>query len=126
MIKKLLLLICSTILVGCVSLPSEQEIASADYGQFPNNHEAIVKDYYATALKDPDSVKYRSISSPRKTWLGDRINGAQFGYLVCVTYNAKNSFGAYVGYGTDGLLIRNGSVIIAVPKGDWWGRNICR
>ncbi|MCW8878873.1 MAG: hypothetical protein OQK04_12170 [Kangiellaceae bacterium] len=48
-----------------------------------------------------------------------------YGYLVCVTYNAKNSYGAYSGYKTDGLLIKNGEVIQHVKGGEWGNIQIC-
>lgn len=113
------------LLAGCASLPTAQEAASADYGPMPTNYEQIVKTYYGTTLKDPDSAQYRNISSPRQYWLGDRFTGAKYGYLVCVTLNAKNSYGAYVGYKTDGLLIQYDSVVLYVPDGIWFGRQVC-
>ncbi len=114
------------LIASCASLPTPEQAATADYGSYPNNYEDIVKDYFAKTLKDPDSVKYQSISTPKKFWLGDKFTGARFGYLVCVTLNAKNSYGGYVGYQTDGLLIRNGLIVEYIDKGDWWGRQICQ
>ena len=124
MFKKILIL-GAVVLSGCVALPTAQEAALADHGEYPTNYEEIVKNYFDGVAKDPDSLKYRGISTPQKYWLGDRLEGARYGYLVCATVNGKNSYGAYVGYKTDGLLIRNGSVILVVPNGDWWGRKIC-
>jgi len=123
--KNLFLVILVALIAGCTSLPTPEQAASAEYGSYPDNYEVIVKDYYARILKDPDSVKYKSISTPQKYWLGDRFEGAKYGYLVCATLNGKNSYGAYVGYKTDGLLIRNGTVVLFVDKGDWWGRKVC-
>ena len=113
------------LLSGCASLPSPQEAATADYGPMPTNYEDIVKNYYGNTLKDPYSVQYQNISFPRQSWLGDRFTGAKYGYLVCATLNAKNSYGAYVGYKTDGLLIHGNSVILYVPDGMWFGRQVC-
>ena len=113
-------------LVSCASLPTPEQAATANYGSYPNNYEDIVKDYFASTLKDPDSVKYQFISTPKQFWLGNRFEGAIFGYLVCATLNAKNSYGGYVGYETDGLLIRNGSVIKYIKNGDWFGKQICQ
>ena len=113
------------VLSGCVSLPSPQEAAAADYGPIPTNYEEIVKTFYGNMLKDPGSAQYRNISSPRQYWLGDRFTGAKYGYLVCVTLNGKNSYGAYVGFKTDGLLINNDSVVLYVPDGMWFGRQVC-
>jgi hypothetical protein len=110
---------------GCVSLPTQQEAASADHGSYPSDYEQIAKDFYGNILKDPSSAQYRNIAAPKKAWLGDRFNGAKYGYIVCVTLNAKNSYGAYIGFQTDGLLIRNGVVIQYVAKGDWFGHQMC-
>jgi hypothetical protein len=112
-------------LSGCAGLPSQEEAARADYGSYPSSYESVVKKYFEYTLKDPDSVQYRGITSPKKWWLGNRIDGAKYGYLVCATSNAKNSFGAYTGYSTDALLIRNDTVIQFVSKGDWWGKPLC-
>jgi len=120
-----LFIIVVAFLVGCAGLPTQEEIASADHGSYPNNYEDIVKSYYARVLKDPYSVKYESISTPQRYWVGNRIEGATFGYLVCVTLNAKNSYGAYVGYETDGLIIKNGLVIKYIEKGRWGDKMIC-
>ena len=112
-------------LAGCASFPTEQESAVADYGSYPDNYEQIVKSFYNRTLKDPSTAQYRWISSPKTTWLGNRFTGVRYGYLVCVTLNAKNSYGAYIGFGTDGFLIRDGSVIEYVSKGIWFERKIC-
>lgn len=112
-------------LSGCTSLPTPEQISTADYGQYPENYEQIAKGFYNFTLKDPDSAQYRGISTPYRTYLGSRLEATQYGWLTCVTLNAKNSFGAYTGYSTDGLLINNGTVIRHVPKGNWWGKQIC-
>lgn len=113
------------VLGGCTSLPTPEQIRAADYGQYPENYEQIAKAFYDFSLKDPGSAQYRSISAPYKAYLGSRLDTTQYGWITCVTLNAKNSFGAYTGYSTDGLLIKNGSVIRHVPKGDWWGKQVC-
>jgi hypothetical protein len=110
---------------GCVSLPTQQEAAAADYGAYPTNYESIAKSFYASTLKDPDSVQYRGIAAPRQFWIGDRFTGAKYGYMVCVTLNAKNSYGGYVGFQTDGLMVRNGAVVQQIENGDWFGRQVC-
>lgn len=113
-------------LAGCVPGPTGEQMARADFGSYPTDYESIVKNYYALLLKDPYSVVYAGVSEPKQFYLGDRLSGGRFGYLTCATLNAKNSFGAYIGYQTDALLIRDGAVVAYVPKGDWWGRNVCQ
>lgn len=123
--KHVLAGIALCLLGGCASLPSPQEAANADYGQYPSDYEQIAHNYYEMIAKDPSSLQYRSITVPRQFWLGNRFTGAQYGYLVCVTVNAKNGFGGYVGFETDALLIRNGTVIQYLQRGDWFGRQMC-
>lgn len=128
--KKALSIATMALLVaGCVAKITQEEINNADYGQYPANYEQIVKDYYGNIAKDPDSLKYREITEPQKSFynsFGDR----KFGYMSCVTVNGKNSYGAYVGYKTDGLLIHNGKVIQYiqdVPRyNNLWGSRFCQ
>ena len=109
--KNLLLIgIMATFLSGCVAKLTPEQIKSADYGAYPNNYESIVKEYYEAVAKDPDSLKYKEITKPQKYWIND-FGTYKFGYMSCVTLNGKNSYGAYVGYKTDGILIYNGKVI---------------
>ena len=105
--KKLLLIgIMATFLSGCVAKLTPEQIKSADYGAYPNNYESIVKEYYEVVAKDPDSLKYKEITKPQKYWIND-FGTYKFGYMSCVTLNGKNSYGAYVGYKTDGILVYN-------------------
>ncbi len=123
--RKLLAVPCILFLAGCASLPTSEEMANADYGQYPSSHEEVVKDYLNMNLKDPTSVMYRNFTAPQKYYLGNRIDGVQYGYLVCATLNAKNSYGAYTGYKTDAILIRNNAVVQYVDNGEWWGKQLC-
>lgn len=119
------MLVAILLTTGCTTPPTPEQIANADYGEFPENHEDVVKRYYKNHLKDPDSALYQVISRPKKMMLGSRLETPRYGFLVCTTLNAKNSYGAYTGYQTDALLIRNGAVIVYAEKSDWWGRKIC-
>jgi len=113
------------LLSGCASVPSQADIANADYGSYPSNYESIVKGFYENRLKDPSSVQYRTITAPRKFYLGSRFSSAEYGYLVCATYNAKNGFGAYTGFDTDGFLLRNGAVAKYLENGQWFAQQMC-
>ncbi|WP_316674889.1 hypothetical protein [uncultured Tolumonas sp.] len=112
-------------LPACAQMPTQQEINLADYGEYPSNSTEIVKTFYSKSLKDPDSAVYKYISPPIKTVLGDRFQGVKYGYLVCATVNAKNSYGGYVGYHTDGFFIQNNIILNHLENGVWWGKNMC-
>lgn len=85
------------------------DTANADYGQYPSNFEALVKQWASANLKDPDSVRYTRISKPRKEYMVANLKPA-FGYSVCATINAKNSYGGYTGNQTYWLMIRGGKI----------------
>lgn len=123
--KKLVLAgLVSALLVGCVSNKptlapqvnkpkmTMEDAKRADYGAYPNNYKEIVRNHYEKVAKDPDSIKYKEITKPKK--YANNVKGT-FDYLVCVTMNAKNSYGAYTGYSTDRFHIRDGQVVSFGP-----------
>lgn len=106
------------LLQGCGSTPiADQRITgAADYGEYPTTYKEIVKQYFDLSLKDPESARYQFGPEPTKAYTRNAIipNGAQpvdFGYVVYVSVNAKNSYGGYTGGQVYRLLIRNGRVI---------------
>jgi hypothetical protein len=106
------------LLAGCASAPTAEQIAQADYGPYPDNYEQITRSFFNSVLKDPSSLQIDgSISSPQKSWLSF-MGSVQYGYKVCVRYNAKNSYGGYGGFTTEYLLIRNGVVVQNIDKAD--------
>jgi hypothetical protein len=128
LMKKLLIAVAASILCACgsVQAPSDSQYAAADFGAFPSNYEAIVRAYYGQVLKDPDSALYKPSSQPKQYWLGNRFEPAgAYGYLVCATVNGKNSYGGYVGYKTDGFLIRNGTIVRYLKDGEFAAENLC-
>jgi hypothetical protein len=84
---------------------------------YPNNYVSIIKAWYAENLKDPDSAKFNKISKPQKEHAIENQfqRLALFGYSVCATVNAKNSFGGYTGSKVRWFLIRNGVVVREQP-----------
>lgn len=86
---------------------------NADYGSYPSNYQQIIKAWYLENLKDPDSAKFNAFSKPRREHaITNQFNReAVFGYSVCATVNAKNSYGGYTGGQVRWFLIRNGSIV---------------
>ena len=112
--KSIVLVFSMLLLAGCIPPPTATETANADYGPYPSDYENIVKAYYEARLKDPESARYKRIAPPQEYWYWrGAFQNPRYGYgwLVCATLNAKNSYGAYTGYDTDGLLIKHGLVI---------------
>lgn len=94
---------CATLLSGCAGQnpPSPSEISSANYGTLPGDYKEQIKSYLSTRLKDPYSAKYDFIE-PYKGYSQDgqwsSTGGAiNFGWIIPVYVNAKNSFGGYTG-----------------------------
>ena len=108
----LLLAVVFFLLGGCAVAPTQDELASADYGAYPSDYKDIVQNYMETRLKDPMSAQYSFLNSPRSAW--NTFGGKKFGYAVCARVNAKNSFGGYTGGKLNYFLIRNGSVILMI------------
>jgi hypothetical protein len=66
-------------------------------GAKPQNYEQTIRDYLRVALKDPYSMQDFSVSEPVLTSCAIGIYGPFHAWRVPTTYNAKNSYGAYVG-----------------------------
>jgi hypothetical protein len=116
----------SIALTACAIPPSRQEISTADFGEYPNNYESIVKRFMDTRLKDPESARYQFIGNPQRGWY--RYDRKVFGYVICAYINAKNGFGGYTGNQLSYFMIKNGRVIAnsnAGSYGDTTERGMC-
>lgn len=112
--KRIILIAVALIIGGCgTPLLTSEQLAAADFGSYPDNYVSIVKQYFEMRLKDPSSVMYRDMTSPKKIYFKPVSvwDDPKLGYIVCVSMNAKNSLGGYVGFTNEALLIRNGEVI---------------
>jgi hypothetical protein len=73
-------------------------LATASYGDPPNRTEDVITTYLRETLKDPDSLKNLRIGVPKKGWTKSNYGkDVLYGYWVGFSYNAKNSYGGYVG-----------------------------
>lgn len=87
--------------------------ANADYGRYPNGFAKTIKLHLSKTLKDPESVKYGSFSKPRKEHIIENALKKQaiYGYAVCVSVNAKNSYGGYAGNHQFWFFIKDGQIV---------------
>ena len=115
--KIITILLASLILSACVTLPGPTKEREADYGPFPQNHENVAREYLMSELRDPPTIEIGKISTPDKRWIGDKITGIKYGYLVCVEVNSKNLLGKMTGFRSDALLIRDDVVIHYIKDG---------
>lgn len=105
------LLVVLTI-AGCASGPTQQDIASADYGSAIQQDEAEsqIKSYFNRSLKDPESARYGFSEVEKGHIIGNAFQGSPLyvGYTVYAKVNAKNSYGGYTGDKGYLFLFQNG------------------
>jgi hypothetical protein len=106
------LILVVLLLAGCVSSPKltrEEMLALA--GPPPTRPSMNVEVYLEGTLKDPDSVKNLNIepSYPCR-WTKSPFTPTRYGHCVRATYNAKNSYGGYVGTRAVTLYLINDSI----------------
>lgn len=98
-------LLCA-LLCGCMitQIPEDQA------GPRPTNAEATIRQYLADTLKDPASVtQFEVTRAPSPCKLGSRSTA---GWCVTYQYNAKNSYGGYVGRTLHNMVIQNDRVLL--------------
>ena len=116
--RALTITLLAIFLTACQSLPTPNEADAADYGAYPENYEEIARNYLIAELRDPQSVQIKSFTEPKKRWIGDKVTGVEYGYLVCVEVNSKTLFGEMTGFRSDAVLIRNGEVVEYAEDGE--------
>ena len=97
--KFVLIFLVSVILGGCAT-PGGGFLNTnvpADAGQAPEEYEQTIRNHLRIALKDPNSMMDFSVSEPLLTSCSVGIYGLFHGWRVTARYNAKNSYGGYVG-----------------------------
>jgi hypothetical protein len=106
-ISSLLLIFAS----GCaLPQPTAEEIATADYGEYPARYQEIIKSFISLQLKDPYSAVFQ-FREPYKGYASQEYTFAdgkktRYGWIVTFSFNAKNSFGAYTGGEVDTFIFR--------------------
>jgi hypothetical protein len=101
----------AVLLSGCAA-PDQATLAAADYGTYPADYRTDVSRYLDDTLKDPASAQVEYLADPHQGFIRKNI-GAQpiYGYRVCFTLNAKNSYGGYTGKHLTTVLLRDGTVV---------------
>lgn len=92
------------------SIAAQVDMANADFGPSPKDYEALIRQWAAASLKDPESARYGRISRPRKEWMVENLK-PYYGYSVCADINAKNSYGGYTGAQTFWFMFRDGRIV---------------
>lgn len=109
-------------LASCVHGPTPEQMASADYGSYPESYKEVIQQYFSKSLFDPYSAQYSDWRGPSSGYLARPFGGETiFGYRACVEVNAKNRMGGYTGSKQYFFMIRNGGV--AYVDGGYDGYN---
>lgn len=112
MVRQIVVVLAGMMIVaGCASAPEQATVDNAPIGAYPANYETLVKSNFSETLFDPYSAVFNFKIMPRRGYAGNRIAGAQIGWITCGTVNAKNRFGAYVGARPFLAVISNGAVV---------------
>lgn len=119
---KILTILSILFLYSCAMAPTKEELGKLDYGLSPKDPKQVFIDTIKYRLKDPDSLKILHVKSPKKMWSKDLYVGLKVYWVICGTYNAKNSFGAYAGYSTMAIWYSHGdSGILKLINGEMVG-----
>ncbi len=111
-------LILSLLLVipACTGLQRGDDpklLATADFGDYPENLDQLIKAHLNKILFDPYSVKDLTIKKPKQGWY--RPSGFKqsviYGYETRIFLNAKNRMGGYTGIQKWFVFIHNGQII---------------
>lgn len=74
----------------------------------PDNYKELIVNRVIDRLKDPYSIRSASISKPTTGFVGLLNGGTR--PIVCIKYNAKNSFGAYIGINEAVFFFKDGRI----------------
>jgi hypothetical protein len=101
--------------------PTEAAQSAADYGAPIEQSEAqkLAESWLTLHLKDSESARYQWGTIQRGYSKDPLISGGSvnYGYLLPVLVNAKNSYGGYTGFEQWGFLFRNGSLLRVMHNG---------
>ena len=106
---KILYAVIAVVLASCASANNDDIISRAGERPPVDFSEKYVRSLLVASLKDPDSLKQFSIDEPRIRLIhrGSLNGGGQHeAWLICFTYNAKNSYGAYAGATRSGVFLQ--------------------
>lgn len=96
---RLVLFFLLLFLTGCITPPTPEQVATADYGEPPPaTYQKLIKEHMEGVLFDPYSAHYK-FEEPQKgyAYVLGRSKPPVFGYLVFVGIDAKGLIGNYLG-----------------------------
>ena len=113
--KNVAVLFAVAALTACQALsptPSDEQMASGDFGTTPENIEEILKARLTRTLFDPGSLSQLAIlSGPEKCGKKCGMGTPVYGWCATYEYNAKNRMGGYTGLSQHQVMVFDGKVI---------------
>lgn len=65
----------------------------------PSHTETVLREGLASHFRDAESARFRAFRGPRQgTFVGGVDTTPRTGQILCVQINAKNAYGAYIGF----------------------------
>ena len=110
--NRTVLILLSVTLAGCVAQTTSPAPSLSAADIVPSNYKEWIVDAMFSRLKDPYSIRSSEISAPDMGFIG-LLRGVS-GAVVCVRYNAKNSFGAYTGISSSAFIFADGRLADAI------------
>jgi hypothetical protein len=111
-IPPILFLLLSTVMSGCATHPTPDQLASADYGQLRAGYQEAIREFMYPYFVYPESARYRYTSEPARgyAYIYGLGRPPEYGYLVTLKVNAKNRIGDYAGEEDYTFLVKNDKV----------------
>src|SRR5205085_7425397 len=97
-------------------------------GPYPTNYKQRIAAQLEDVLFDIDSAKFKWGPPPALMWgwVNSGIVGRRdYGWGVCLRINAKNRFGAYVGYTPYFALFAGDDLVVGAASDSWRPRQGC-
>jgi hypothetical protein len=119
-------IVCIATIVGACASPvyTPPQKLTITRGDKPSlsDVQQLVMPYLKRSLKDFDSLKdYQFISGPHIT-VASEVNGdIQEAWMICIEYNAKNSYGGYIGIKSHTIpFIYTSTGLLTIPTQENW------
>ncbi|MDP2150050.1 MAG: hypothetical protein Q8K13_10460 [Parvibaculum sp.] len=103
--------LAAALLGGCAGTPTAKRLGATepgDEGPAPTSHAIFIEKGLKSGLKDPYSAIIK-VGEPFKSSCSLGAFGRHYAWAVPVTYNAKNSYGGYVGEQREYWFFRHGA-----------------
>ena len=96
-------------LCSCASVPTDKALQQAHYGDRPaGDYQGSIRSAFAGILIDPSSAQYK-FTDPEQGW-GRGDGGFVFGWVVWTEVNSQNQFGAFTGWQSYKVLVREAEI----------------